>query len=130
MIVDIESKQIQSSVVPGRVEGKVLLVTVATSGIGAAAARLLAAEGARVVLAGRREAEGNAVAEKIVGDGGVAIFVKTDVSREEDVERLVGTAVGVYGRIDGAFNNAGTEGVFGPTDASDSAAFDETIAIN
>ena len=70
-------------------ENKVALVTGGTSGIGEAAALALAKAGAKVVVAGRRENEGRAVVNAIEKNGGKALFVKTDVSREADVKALV-----------------------------------------
>lgn len=92
-----------------RFEGKVVLITGATSGIGRAAALAFAREGARLVLGARREAEGQAVAAAAQALGAEARFVRTDVAREADVERLVRTAVDGFGRLDIAFNNAGVE---------------------
>src|SRR6202167_2247009 len=91
-------------------ENKVAVVTGGTSGIGRAAALALAKAGAKVVVAGRRETEGQAVVEAIEKTGGKALFVKTDVSREADVKALVDSTVAAFGRLDVAFNNAGIEG--------------------
>jgi len=91
-------------------ENKVAVVTGGTSGIGKAAALALAKAGAKVVVAGRRENEGHAVVWAIEKSGGKALFVKTDVSREADVKALVDKTVATFGRLDIAFNNAGTEG--------------------
>lgn len=93
--------------------GKVAIVTGASSGIGAATALLLAQSGAKVVVAARRQAEGDAVVAQIKAAGGEAIFVKTDVSQMADNERLVAAALNTYGRLDIAFNNAGVAR-FGP----------------
>jgi NAD(P)-dependent dehydrogenase (short-subunit alcohol dehydrogenase family) len=111
-------------------DDKVVVVTGATSGIGAATAVLLAQEGAKVVVSGRREAEGQAVVARITGGGGAATFVRTDISDEADVKNLVARTLAVYGRLDGVFNNAGVEGVFGPTPDSDAATWDHTVNIN
>lgn len=94
------------------ISGKVVLITGATSGIGKAAAVAFAQNGAKVVLAGRRNNEGEAVVNEISSNGGEAIFVKTDVSDEEQVKHLVEKTVVTFGRLDVAFNNAGIEGNF------------------
>jgi NAD(P)-dependent dehydrogenase (short-subunit alcohol dehydrogenase family) len=86
---------------------KVSIVTGATSGIGKATALLLAERGSKVVVAGRRETEGQAVVSEIQAKGGEAIFVKTDVSKEEEVQALVQKALQTYGQIDVAFLNSG-----------------------
>jgi NAD(P)-dependent dehydrogenase (short-subunit alcohol dehydrogenase family) len=88
---------------------KVALVTGGTSGIGEATAIAFAREGAKVIVAGRRQAEGTAVVEKIRTMSGDAIFVRADVTQEEDIQNLVSKAVEHYGRLDYAFNNAGVE---------------------
>lgn len=90
-------------------QGKVALVTGGTSGIGRETAIQLAQAGAKVVVAGRRTEEGNAVVEEIVSAGGEAHFVKTDVTQEDQVKRLVDETVQRFGRLDIAFNNAGIE---------------------
>jgi NAD(P)-dependent dehydrogenase (short-subunit alcohol dehydrogenase family) len=114
----------------GRLKDSVALITGATSGIGAATAVLLAGEGAKVVVSGRRETEGQAVVAKIIADGGQATFVRADISQEADVKNLVAQSLSTYGRIDGVFHNAGVEGTFGPTPDSDETVWDHTININ
>src|SRR5271157_4166194 len=94
-------------------KNKAALVTGGTSGIGEAAALALARNGAKVVVAGRRESEGQSVVDAIKTAGGEALFVKTDVSREADVKALVDRTVAAFGRLDFAFNNAGIEGAAG-----------------
>jgi NAD(P)-dependent dehydrogenase (short-subunit alcohol dehydrogenase family) len=89
--------------------GKVAVVTGATSGIGKYAAIALSQAGARVVLAGRREKEGDAVVADIRKLDGEAMFIKTDVTEEGDVEALISQTVSKYGRLDIAVNNAGLE---------------------
>jgi NAD(P)-dependent dehydrogenase (short-subunit alcohol dehydrogenase family) len=91
----------------GRVEGKVIVVTGAAQGIGFACARMLADEGAHVVLSDFREADGAAAAKRISGEGGSVRFVRADVTSETDCEHLMDEAVRVYGRLDGLLNNAG-----------------------
>ncbi|HEY3913863.1 MAG TPA: SDR family oxidoreductase [Verrucomicrobiae bacterium] len=96
-------------------ENKVALVTGGTSGIGRETALELAKAGAKVVVAGRRESEGQEVVQTIEKAGGKGLFVKTDVSREADVKALVDKTVATFGRLDFAFNNAGVEGAVGLT---------------
>jgi NAD(P)-dependent dehydrogenase (short-subunit alcohol dehydrogenase family) len=84
---------------------KIAIVTGATSGIGARTAELLATEGAHVIIAGRREDAGSALAEKLNGT-----FVRTDVTVESEVEALVARAVSDHGRLDVLINNAGDAG--------------------
>lgn len=91
-------------------DGKVILITGGTSGLGEAAARLLASFGAKVAITGRREAQGAAVVDAIKSAGGEALFVKTDVNVRRDVEAMVAKTVERFGRLDGAVNNAGIAG--------------------
>jgi NAD(P)-dependent dehydrogenase (short-subunit alcohol dehydrogenase family) len=87
-------------------EGKVAIVTGATSGIGRATAVVFARERAKVVLAARRISEGENVAKEIQAAGGTALFVRADVSRAEEVKALIVQTVNKYGRLDCAVNNA------------------------
>ncbi len=89
------------------IAGKVVVITGASSGLGEATARLLAAEGARVVLGARRMDRLQALADALVAAGGAALAVRTDVTRREQVGQLVDTAVEAYGRVDVMLNNAG-----------------------
>ena len=88
----------------GRLEGKVAIITGATSGIGEATARVFAAEGARLLLAGRTADKGEALAREL---GERAVFQRTDVMKEADIAALIESAVKKYGRLDCLFNNAG-----------------------
>ncbi|WP_328911104.1 glucose 1-dehydrogenase [Streptomyces sp. NBC_00234] len=89
---------------------KVVLITGASSGIGAAAARVFAQEGAKVVLAARREERLAALVGELRDKGAEAAYVVTDVSVADEVSRAVDFAVSTYGRLDSAFNNAGLGG--------------------
>ena len=110
---------------------KVALVTGATSGIGREAAILFASEGAKVVVAGRRKDEGEEVAALIRKAGGTAKFIQADVSKEDQVKRLIDETVSTFGTLNVAFNNAGIEGKFGvPLVEQTEAVFDEVIGIN
>lgn len=91
----------------GALSGKSVIITGAASGIGQAAGRLFAKAGALLTLADVDVVAGEALAGEIVAGGGVAKFVRTDVSVEADVRSLVGAAKAAHGRVDGAFNNAG-----------------------
>lgn len=93
---------------------KVVLITGATSGIGAATAMAAAKAGAKVVLAARRQEIGDALVGRIKAEGGEALFVRTDVTVEADIQALVDRTVQAYGRLDGVFNNAGTAAARGP----------------
>jgi NAD(P)-dependent dehydrogenase (short-subunit alcohol dehydrogenase family) len=94
----------------GRLAGKVAIITGAASGIGEATAKLCADEGANLLLADWQEQSGEEVAKAAREKGAKVTFVKTDVSKPEDVQAMVRAAVGTYGRLDVIFNNAGIEG--------------------
>ena len=89
------------------IEGKVVVITGASSGLGQATARLLSAEGAAVVLAARRAERIEALADELNGKGGKALAVATDVTDRQQVKSLVDKAVEAYGRVDVMLNNAG-----------------------
>jgi NAD(P)-dependent dehydrogenase (short-subunit alcohol dehydrogenase family) len=93
-----------------QLEGKVAVITGGSSGIGRATALAFSRQGAKVAVGARREAEGNAVVDEIRSEGGEAIFVQTDVTEAPQLEALVQATVDTYGKLDIAFNNAGTEG--------------------
>lgn len=114
-----------------RFNNKVVLITGGTSGIGAECARHFAAEGARVVISGRRDAAGQAVVESIRGAGGEARFIRADVTRPDDIGRLVAETVAACGRLDIAFNNAGIAGeAMKPTHEHTLGDWDAVIAAN
>jgi NAD(P)-dependent dehydrogenase (short-subunit alcohol dehydrogenase family) len=111
-------------------EGRVGLVTGGTSGIGRDTALLFAKAGVKVVVAGRREVEGNETVQLVRAAGGEGVFVKTDVSKAAEVDALIQKAVEKFGRLDIAFNNAGIEGVWVPITRQSEDDWDQTIAIN
>jgi NAD(P)-dependent dehydrogenase (short-subunit alcohol dehydrogenase family) len=90
-----------------RLDGKVAVVTGGAHGIGRASAKALAAEGAKVAMGDIDEGDGRACAEEIVGLGGDAIFVRTDVTSMDEMRELVGAAVERWGRLDVMVNNVG-----------------------
>jgi len=114
-----------------RLENKVALITGAASGMGRAAAELFAAEGAKVVMLGRRQAQGEEVAGVITANGGDAIFVRADISVEDDVRRAVEAAVGKYGKLDVLFNNAGiNKTAQGRPDEEPTDSWDQIMGVN
>jgi NAD(P)-dependent dehydrogenase (short-subunit alcohol dehydrogenase family) len=90
-----------------RFENNVALVTGGTSGIGEATAMLFAKEGANVAITGRNEKRGHAVTERILEDGGKAVFIRTDVRRAAECQRAVDSTISAFGKLDILFNNAG-----------------------
>lgn len=112
-------------------QNKVVIVTGASSGLGAATARRLADDGAKVVLAARRRDKGEQVLRDIQSSGGEAIFVQTDVNKTADVKVMVAAALDTFGGLDGAFNNARITGpVFKPIADIDEADWDAALATN
>jgi NADP-dependent 3-hydroxy acid dehydrogenase YdfG len=89
------------------IEGKVVVITGASSGLGEASARLLSAQGASVVLGARREDRIKSLADELTAGGGRALAVTTDVTHRDQVKKLVDAAVQACGRIDVMINNAG-----------------------
>jgi NAD(P)-dependent dehydrogenase (short-subunit alcohol dehydrogenase family) len=109
----------------------VVLITGALTGIGRATALAFARNGARLVVAGRREAEGKALEIELQQLGSEAIFIQADVRHDNDVRDLVDKAVTRFGRLDVAVNNAGTEGqpglIVNQTAESYAATFDTNV---
>ena len=106
----------------GGLSGKVAIVTGATSGIGERIAEVFVEEGASVVAAARREAEGEALMKRLG-----ALFVRADVAKEDDVKAVVAAAVGRFGRIDCLVNNAARPQPIVGVAESDMAAFDAVM---
>lgn len=111
-------------------DGKVAIVTGGSSGIGKATAIAFGKAGAKVVVAARRDSEGEETVNLIKQAGSEALFVKTDVAEVSQVEALVSKTVETYGRLDFAFNNAGFLGGNAPLHEQSLEQFDQLIAVN
>ena len=109
----------------GRLDGKVAVITGATSGIGLRTAEIFVGEGAKVVIAGRRASEGEALAKKL---GAACIFRQTDVTQEDQMRALIGAATDKFGRLDCVFNNAGGPAQTGGIEGLDVGKFDQAMA--
>jgi NAD(P)-dependent dehydrogenase (short-subunit alcohol dehydrogenase family) len=108
----------------------VVLITGALTGIGRAAAVVFAQEGAHIVVSGRRDKQGQELVAELQALGAEAIFVRTDVRKEDDVRNLVDQTVNRFGRLDIAVNNAGTEGVPGPVTEQTAESYAATFDTN
>jgi len=124
-----EHEGVRNLVSHNRLDGKVALITGATSGIGRSAAILFAEEGAEVVVAGRRRDKGTELVDSIKRRGGEAHYVQGDVSKASDCERIVRAAVEKYGKLDIVLNNAGIVHVARVTDTSE-ADWDRVLDVN
>ncbi|HYD83220.1 MAG TPA: SDR family NAD(P)-dependent oxidoreductase, partial [Opitutus sp.] len=111
-------------------EGKVAIITGASFGIGRAAAKLFAAEGARLVLVGRRPDPLNAVAAEIASAGGECVVLAGDVAHEDTARDAVAAAERAFGGLDIAFNNAGSLGKMGPVTDIAVSGWREAIDAN
>ncbi len=111
-------------------DGKTIIVTGASSGIGAAAARIFAAEGARLVLGARRSDMLEEVARDIEAKGGEAVFIAGNVEHSHYAAEMVTLAESHFGGLDGAFNNAGTTGDLSPVPDMDEANWRKVLAVN
>lgn len=111
-------------------QDKVVLITGGTSGIGRATALAFAGEGAKVVVAGRRENEGAESVALVEQAGGQGLFVRADVSVEEDVASMIAQTVEAFGRLDFAFNNAGVFPEPGPLTEVTTETIDRILAVN
>jgi NAD(P)-dependent dehydrogenase (short-subunit alcohol dehydrogenase family) len=108
----------------------VVLITGALTGIGRATAFAFAREGARIVVSGRRDDAGEALAAELRALGVEAEFIRADVRRESDVQNLVDKTVARFGRLDVAVNNAGTEGKPGPVTEQSAESYAATFDTN
>lgn len=114
----------------GLLAGKVAFITGAGRGIGAAAARLFAREGAKVVLAARTESQLEAVTEQVRASGCIADHVPCDLADPASVRAAVDRVVRLHGRLDVAFNNGATATTPGPMDQVEEADFDQLYTVN
>ena len=108
----------------------VVLITGALTGIGRATAVAFAKDGARVVVAGRRDAEGKTLEAELRGLGAEAFFIKADVRHDDEVRDLVDQTVARFGRLDAAVNTAGTEGKPGPVTEQTAESYAATFDTN
>lgn len=116
--------------IQGQLAGRVALVTGASSGIGRAAAIELAHRGAKLVVAARRQPELDSLVAEIAAAGGEARAFVADIAQEAEVRALVDFAAGTYGRLDIAFNNAGTEGSFAPLVEQTAERYQQVFDLN
>jgi meso-butanediol dehydrogenase/(S,S)-butanediol dehydrogenase/diacetyl reductase len=110
-------------------DGHVVVITGAGSGIGAASARRFAEEGARVVVSDVNDADGEAVVESITAAGGTAVYCRADVREAGQVEHLMARAVEAFGSLHTVFNNAGI-GTYGLVPDLDPAMWDQVVGVN
>jgi NAD(P)-dependent dehydrogenase (short-subunit alcohol dehydrogenase family) len=110
-------------------KGKVAIVTGSTGGIGKGIAQALAAEGAGIIVSGRRIDEGEQVVSQIKARGGVATFVRADVAREQDCRALIRAALDRFGRLDILVNNAGIFPI-APLSEVSASQWDEVFSVN
>ncbi|SDC39899.1 NAD(P)-dependent dehydrogenase, short-chain alcohol dehydrogenase family [Terribacillus halophilus] len=113
----------------GKLENKVALITGGASGIGAATARLFAAEGAKLVLVDLNEEKGKTVEEELKANGAEAVFIQTNITSEQEVANLFKQAVAAYGKVDIVFNNAGIGRVH-PSHELDYAEWRNTVNVD
>ena len=113
-----------------RLAGKVAIITGAGSGMGRASALLFAREGAKVVAADLNEETGQETVDSIKADGGEAVFVKVDVSNEEDVKKMVQTAVNHFGKLSILFNIAGCPQATKDFETIQNEEWDRIMAVN
>jgi NAD(P)-dependent dehydrogenase (short-subunit alcohol dehydrogenase family) len=114
----------------GRLDGKVALITGAGAGMGRVAAILFVKEGAKVVVADLLAEAGKETVKMIKEAGGEAIFVKVDVSKAEDVKKMVKTTIDTYGRLDVLYNNAGVQGDMTYTADLTEEIYDKHMDVN
>jgi NAD(P)-dependent dehydrogenase (short-subunit alcohol dehydrogenase family) len=111
-------------------EGRAVIITGAGSGIGRSAAEVMAEHGADLLLADINHDTCQETADLVISKGGKAVAVRADVSKEDEVEAMVEAAVSTYGRLDGAFNNAGVDGAFESVADSTQSNWDHVMSVN
>src|SRR6202521_843027 len=124
---DLHGFQIKEAVA---MSSPVVLITGALTGIGRAAAIIFAQQGAHLVVSGRRDKQGQELVAELQGLGADAIFVRTDVRKDEDVRNLVDQTVKRFGRLDIEINNAGTEGLRGLVTEQTAESYADTFDTN
>lgn len=130
-VFDPEMHDLEGDVIlSGRLEGKAAIVTGAAGGIGRAVAKLFSREGARVAILDIQEESGAATESEIKADGGVAMFIKTDVTRLQEIETAVSKTASAYGAIDILVNNAGTGKFFSLHEMDDEKDYDSVFDLN
>jgi len=111
-------------------ENKIALITGAGAGIGRASALLFSQEGAKVALFSRTKKSVEETADMVRKIGGDVVVIVGDVANADDSKRAVSTVINTYGQLNCAFNNAGTEGQFGPLATLEESVYDDTLSIN
>jgi NAD(P)-dependent dehydrogenase (short-subunit alcohol dehydrogenase family) len=124
------SEQNQLTAADANVSKNVVLITGALTGIGRATAIAFAQDGAKVIVSGRKDAEGQSLVEELNALGAEASFVRADVRYEADVEQLVAETISRFGRLDIAVNNAGTEGTPGPVTEQTAESYNNIFDTN
>ncbi len=112
-----------------KLQDKVAVITGGVSGIGAATAKLFASEGAKLVLVDMNEEKGASIEAELKSQGSEAIFIKADVTSEEEVKNIYTTALDTYGKVDILFNNAGI-GAVKPTEELSYAEWRKTVEVD
>lgn len=114
----------------GLLKDKAIVITGGSTGIGRATALRCFEEGARLTIADVNVGDGESIVKEINAGGGRAQFVKTDVTQTAQVKQMIAACVAAYGRLDGAFNNAGIEGTFTSITKMTEADYDRTLNVD
>ncbi len=114
----------------GRLQDKSIIITGGSTGIGRATALRAAGEGANLIIADINDDDGESVVEEISANGGSARYCRTDVTVAAEVKASIDAAISAYGRLDGAFNNAGIEGNFTSITKMTEADYDRTVLVD